>query len=172
MTDPVTNPPAAAKGGAGPRRWMTGVALAAAFVAGGVTLPGLAALAQGPAAAGMHHMMGGHGDMHAHIAKVLDQVGASDEQKAKITAILDEGFKPMGAMHGQMHENMAALHAALTAPTVDRGALEQVRARQIADLDQASRSMTKALADAADVLRPDQRAKLAGMMAEHHHDAS
>jgi protein CpxP len=151
------------------RRWLSAVALAAAFVAGGLTMTGVVATAQ---TGDPHHMMmmggGAHADMHAHIGKALDAVGATPEQKAKIEQILHTGLKPMMEAH-----EMSALHkglvAALTGPTVDRGALEQLRAEEVGKLDQASRSMTQAVADAADVLRPDQRAKLATLMAEHHH---
>ena len=51
---------------------------------------------------------------------------------------------------------------------MDRGALEQLRAGEIGKLDQASRTLVQSMADAAEVLRPDQRAKLASLMAEHH----
>jgi Spy/CpxP family protein refolding chaperone len=49
----------------------------------------------------------------------------------------------------------------LTAPTVDRPALEALRAAQLAEADAASRRMVQAIADAAEVLTPEQRAKLA-----------
>lgn len=155
------------------RRWLAGVALAAAFVAGGVTLPLVAAYAQDAAQhQAMHHGMGrGPGGMHAmamaHVGKVLDEVGASADQKSRIEAILHAGFAPMAALHGDMTRTHAGLHAILTAPTIDRAALEQLRAAEIAKLDDASRAMTKALADAAEVLTPEQRARLATLMAQH-----
>jgi Spy/CpxP family protein refolding chaperone len=55
--------------------------------------------------------------------------------------------------------------AALTGPTVDRALLEKTRAQLIANLDQGSKVLTNALADAADSLTPEQRAKLAAMFA-------
>jgi Spy/CpxP family protein refolding chaperone len=154
------------------RRWLTGVAVAGAFVAGGVTLPLVAASAQDAAQGGMHRMMGhGHGDMHAmamtHVAKMLDQVGASADQKSRIETILRAGFAPMAGLHADMAKTHAGLHAILTAPTIDRAALEQLRTAEIARLDEATRTMTKAIADAAAVLTPEQRAKLATLMSEH-----
>jgi Spy/CpxP family protein refolding chaperone len=116
-------------------------------------------------------MMGGHAGMHgmpmAHVAKMLDEVGASAEQKSRIEAILRAGFAPMADMHSDMAKTHAGLHAILTAPTIDRAALEQLRASEVARIDQASRSATKAIADAAEVLTPEQRAKLATLMAGH-----
>jgi protein CpxP len=160
MTHPTAIPPRS--------RWLVGVALAASFAAGGLTLPIVAASAQDAA---MHHMMGGHGGMHAmamaHVAKMLDEVGASAEQKSRIEAILRAGFAPMADMHRDMATTHASLHAILSAPTIDRAALEQLRSSEVARIDQASRSATKAIADAVEVLTPEQRAKLASLMAQH-----
>ena len=158
MTHPIATPR---------RRWLAGVALAAAFVAGGVTLPSLAASAQESAHGAM---MGaaGHGEMMAHVARMLDAVGASADQKARIAEILHTGLKPMMEAHARLHDTHAALHALLAAPTIDRDALERLRAGEIAQIDQASKSMVQALADAAEVLRPDQRAKLVAMAGEGH----
>jgi len=164
MTDPIQTPR---------RRWLAGVALAGAFVAGGVILPLVAASAQDAAPGGaMHHMMGhGHGDMHAmamaHVSKMLDEVGASADQKSRVEAILHAGLAPMADLHRGMAQTHASLHAILTAPTIDRAALEQLRAAQIARIDEASRTLTKAIADAAEVLTPEQRAKLASLMSQH-----
>ena len=151
-------------------RWLAGVALGAAFVLGGVTSAGLAVAAEGMA---MHHLViGGPGGMHgqpmAHLTKMLDAVGASPEQKSKIEGILHAGFAPMGGMHAEMEHTHAALHAIFAAPTIDRTALEQLRAAEVAKLDQSSRTMVAAMADAAEVLTPEQRAKLAAMIAERH----
>jgi periplasmic protein CpxP/Spy len=153
------------------RRWLAGAALATAFLAGGVTLPLVAASAQEAAQQGMGQMMHGHGDMHAmamtHVPKMLGEVGASPDQKRRIEAILHAGFTPMAAMHRDLVRTHASLHAILAAPTVDRAALEQLRAAEVARIDEASRGVAKALADAAEVLTPEQRAKLGKLMSEH-----
>jgi Spy/CpxP family protein refolding chaperone len=71
-----------------------------------------------------------------------------------------------------VHQRLAGahgdIHRLLAAPTVDRAALEQLRAARIADIDQASKVMIQAMADAADVLSPAQRQKLGAVMAQHH----
>ncbi|MEP7007694.1 MAG: periplasmic heavy metal sensor [Sphingomonas bacterium] len=153
------------------RGWLRRTALAAALVASGAALPVLVASAQGVGMS-MHGMMhGGAGDMHAkamgHVTQMLDAVGASDDQKTKIGSILHTGFEPMAKLHEDMGATHKSLHQILAAPTVDRAALEQLRAAQIARIDSASRAATGAMADAAEVLRPDQRAKLVAMAAEH-----
>jgi len=153
--------------------WLRRTVLAAALLASGSALPILVASAQG---VGMHGMMQGHmgsGDMHAmamsHVTQMLDAVGASEDQKTKIGAILHAGFEPMAKLHEDMGNTHKALHQILAAPTVDRAALEQLRAAEVARIDSASRAATGAMADAAEVLRPDQRAKLVTLAAEHGH---
>ncbi len=146
--------------------------LSAAVAAGAVAVFGLAAAAQTPAApmSSMPMMGAGHagmhGDMMSHMQKALDAIGATADQKARIAAILHAGFTPLMGLHGEMAKAHASLHALLTAPTIDRAALEQLRSREMAALDAASRTLVKSMADAADVLTPAQRAKLAAMMAK------
>jgi Spy/CpxP family protein refolding chaperone len=164
MNNPTQSPP--------PRRWLAAAALASAFAIGGVTMPLIAASAQDATQGAMHHIMGGAGGTHAmamaHVSKMLDEVGASAEQKSRIETILHAGFAPLADVHHDMAQTHAALHTILSAPTVDRAALEQLRAAEIARIDAASRSLTKALADAIEVLTPEQRAKLGRLIAEHH----
>jgi len=52
----------------------------------------------------------------------------------------------------------------LAAPTIDRAALEQVRVAQMQSADARSRRTLQAMADAAEVLTPEQRAKAAERM--------
>lgn len=52
----------------------------------------------------------------------------------------------------------------LGAPTIDRAALEQARAAQMQAADAASRRMAQAMADATEVLTPEQRAKAVDRM--------
>lgn len=154
-----------------PRRWLMGAALAAAFLAGGVTTAGLGAAAQDMAS---HGAMGltrpemAHAMIAAHIAKVLDAVGATPEQKTKIGGILRSGFAPLTALHGDMRQDHARWHELMTAPTINRAALESLRAGEIARLDKATRPMVQSIADALEVLTPDQRARLAAMGKEGH----
>ena len=163
MSDPVTPPATRRAAGAG-RRWVMGAVVAAAFLAGAATVSGVSAVA---AAAGM---MGAHDHMAAmaHMNAALDAAGATTDQKSRIETILHTGLKPLMSAHGGMGDVHGDLVRLLTAPTIDRGALEQLRAGEIATLDQASRTAIQSLADAAEVLSPDQRAKLASVIAEHH----
>lgn len=124
-----------------------------------------------PMGQGMGHGMGHdpermHGMMQAHMTRMLDEVGASAEQKAKIETILRQGMAPMKDMRAEMRTAHQQMHALLGAPTIDRAALEKLRAAQMTRFDDASRAMVKAMADAAEVLTPAQRAKFAALAAK------
>ena len=52
----------------------------------------------------------------------------------------------------------------LTQPTIDRAAIEKLRADQIATHEAVSKQLVQAVADAADVLTPEQRRKISDML--------
>ena len=69
---------------------------------------------------------------------------------------------------GKMHEKVMEL---LAAPTIDKAAIEAVRAEQVANMTAKSKLMTDAMIEAADILTPEQRATLAEEMKKHRrHD--
>ena len=105
-----------------------------------------------------------------HADHMLKQVSATPEQQAKIHAIIEAAAKDIDPIRKTMTGTRAAMRTLLTAPQIDRTAIETLRAQRIAGMDQVSQRMTKALADAADVLTPDQRQKLATIEAKHDAD--
>jgi len=178
MTDPIKGAAAANASapnrrgpGAGLRRLLLGGAFAATFVAGGLAMSGTPAAALGMVMG--HAGMGGHGDMHAmmqaHIGKMLTEVNATPDQRSRINAILKSGMESVAPLHAKFEASHGDLHRLLAAPTIDRGALEQLRAARMADLDEISKTVVGSLADAAEVLSPGQRAKLAALMAQQPH---
>ena len=52
----------------------------------------------------------------------------------------------------------------MTRPTIDRAALEKLRADQIATHEAVSKQLVQAVADAADLLTPEQRRKISDML--------
>jgi Spy/CpxP family protein refolding chaperone len=127
-------------------------------------------------AAGVGPAMLGHGFcrpglgrdfVEFRIHKALTKVNASDAQEQQIAAIVDSLFakhQAMAAVHQQMHQQLLA---ALTGPTVDRAAIEAVRAGAITLIDQGSKDLAKSVGDIADVLTPAQRQQLAALAKEH-----
>jgi Spy/CpxP family protein refolding chaperone len=169
MIDPVDGAPAPQPRQRGVllRRTLLAGAFALTFVAGGLAVSWAPAVAMGMDHAGM----GGHGDMHgmaAHVDHMLTSVDATADQKARIDAILADAHKSFAPLHERLTDTHRDLARLLTAPAIDRGALEALRAERMADLDRASRALVQGLADAADVLTPAQRAKLGALMAQHH----
>ena len=119
-----------------------------------------------------------HGDgwstehMEHRADRMLKKVDATPDQLTKVHAIVVSAAKdvqPMRASLQGMHEKVRAL---LAAPKIDTAAIEALRAQRSAAMDQISRRMTTAMEDAANVLTPDQRVKLAAIdteRAEHRH---
>lgn len=92
------------------------------------------------------------------------RIDATGEQESKLIAIAKATVKdvyPLRQQAGDMRKEAAKL---LSAPSVDRAAIEKLRADQIARMDAISKRMTTAMGDAAEVLTPEQRQKVAAQM--------
>jgi periplasmic protein CpxP/Spy len=85
------------------------------------------------------------------------EVDATTEQQDKLTAIAKAAAKDLLPLHEQLHASRKQALDLLTAPTVDRAAIEKLRADKLALADGASKRIAQALADVADVLTPEQR---------------
>jgi periplasmic protein CpxP/Spy len=113
---------------------------------------------------GGHHgfMQKARGDfMEYRVDKALDAADATDEQKQKIKAIFDKARDSASGMRGEPGQMRDEIKALLEKPTIDRDAVEAMRKARMEKMDDASKVMTTAMVDAAEVLTPDQRAKLA-----------
>ncbi|HTD02455.1 Spy/CpxP family protein refolding chaperone [Undibacterium sp.] len=150
------------------RRWM--VAAAIAGVVSVLSITGISYARDGMGR-GCHHGWGMHHDvtpeaMSKHVDAMVNHILAdgTQEQKTKVADIAKAAFKdlyPLRQQHQAAHQQAVKL---LTQPTIDRAALEQVRADEMRLADQVSRRITQAVADAAEVLTPEQRIKLAEHM--------
>lgn len=89
------------------------------------------------------------------------EVDATPEQQAKLTEIAKAAAKDLRPLREKARDARRQGMQLLAAPTIDRAAIERLRADQIQAADAASRRLTQALADTAEVLTPAQRQKLA-----------
>jgi Spy/CpxP family protein refolding chaperone len=100
----------------------------------------------------------------ARVKWMLADVGATDAQEKKIAEIMTAAMTDLRPLRQQAADARREAMQILAQPQVDRNALEALRAKQVQAMEQISRRMTQSLADAADVLTPEQRAKLAQRM--------
>lgn len=100
---------------------------------------------------------------------VLSDVDATAEQKAQITSIMQSAATDVHAVADEHRALHRQLHEILSAQTIDRTRLEAVRADGLRLADQASKRILDGIADAAEVLTPEQRAELAAHALRHDH---
>ena len=89
------------------------------------------------------------------------EVDATPEQQQKLTAIAKSAAKDLEPLRGQAMETRKQAIELLSAPSIDRAAIEKLRLSKLQHADTASKRITQAFADAAEVLTPEQRKKLA-----------
>jgi periplasmic protein CpxP/Spy len=128
---------------------------------------------------GMHGwgMHGGRGmddpaAMSQHVQRMVRhlavEVDATPEQESKLAAIAKSAADDLLPLRKQGRDIRKQAVALLAAPTVDRAAIEQFRTQQLQLVDTATKRLTQALADAAEVLTPEQRQALAERFARMH----
>lgn len=147
------------------RRWPAVAAIAVAAVAAW-------GIATGQAMPGHHgHKAMKPAEMEAHIDKMIEQCApdASADQKSRLHAIAKSAMADVRAVHEQLAQGHRQAHELLTAPVIDRAALEQLRAAQMQRLDTASRRVLAAAEDGAEVLTPAQRASCGKLMGRPMH---
>lgn len=99
---------------------------------------------------------------HAGMATkwVLRDIDASEEQQERVTTIVGGAIDDLFRLKEKHQGNRQAFAAQLGAATLDRAALEEIRKSEIALADEASKRLVQALADASEVLTPEQRQAL------------
>jgi Spy/CpxP family protein refolding chaperone len=95
------------------------------------------------------------------IGRLINDVGGTPQQKDQLVAIATAALADLKPLREQARAARRQGLDLLAAPTVDRAALEQLRATQMQLADTSSRRVLQAMADASDVLTPDQRTKVA-----------
>jgi Spy/CpxP family protein refolding chaperone len=112
---------------------------------------------------GMHQQFAGEATMRRAewgIDRMLSRVDGTAEQKAKISEIARAAIRDLQPMREQFRGGRDRLATALRAEKVDRAAIEQLRGDQLALGEMASKRVSQAISDAAEVLTPGQRATL------------
>lgn len=168
MNDTRDIPQPAAPSTDRPRRRFSRRAALASVVAALATGVGLTAFAHG--GGGWHRggLMGARLDpagMEARLDRMLKhlyvEVDATETQKQQLGPIVKAAARDLLPVRERMRGARRQAVALLSQPSIDRGALETLRADQLRLAEQASRRFTEALADLADVLTPEQRKRLA-----------
>ena len=172
-----------------PRPWPKNGLWFGVLIAGlvGVLLVGTTLAASGSSrwlASGSSHWLGhGHGHRghfgahdpetareHTQQAAewVLRYVDASDEQRAQINAIIERSVDDLFALADEHRGHREAVAELFRQPTIDRGALDDIRRAELELADGASQHLLGALADAAEVLTPEQREELYELAERFH----
>lgn len=124
-----------------------------------------------------HHGWGHHGAgaMDAESAtewaqlmtrQALRRVDATPDQEARIQAIIGGALKDLLPLRDEGRLARKESLQLIGAASIDRNAIERLRAGQIAVHEQASKRVMQAVLEIADVLKPEQREQLTKMIAE------
>jgi protein CpxP len=159
-----------------PRRRFFRRAAIATLIGGIATGLGIKAYAQSVGSGGCHRagFMAGPLDptrVDEHLDRRLRhlyvEIDATDEQKQKLAPIVKQAAKDLLPLREKMHEARRKALGLLMQDSIDRGAIEALRAGQLESAEQATKRIAQALADAADVLTPAQRRDLAVRIERH-----
>ena len=103
----------------------------------------------------------------------LSRIDASEQQRAQVKTVVQAAIEDLLQLREEHQSNRKAMVTALMEPSVDRAELDRIRSAELSLMDRGSQRIVSALADAAEVLTPEQRAKLAemaGRWSGHNHE--
>ena len=104
-------------------------------------------------------------ELDKHLDRMLKhlyvEIDATEEQKRRLEPILKQAASDLMPMRERLHAGRAEALELLTRERVDPNAIEALRAKQLQLADEASRRVTRAVSEAAEVLTPAQRKELA-----------
>jgi Spy/CpxP family protein refolding chaperone len=159
-----------------PRRRFLRRAAVATLIAGVATAIGAQAFAHG--GFGRWHRGGFMGApldparLDEHLDRMLKhlyvEVDATDAQKQQLAPIVKAAAHDLLPLRARFHDARRQAIELLSQPTIDRAALELLRAEQFSLADQTSKRFVQALADVADVLTPAQRKQVAERLGRRH----
>ena len=102
-------------------------------------------------------------------AWALGSVDATDEQRARVDAILAEAVNDLFPLRDEQRAYRRDLIAELSRPQVDRAALDKVRVAGLALAEKATARMLDAVIAVSEVLDQEQRQQLVKRFARHRH---
>lgn len=100
---------------------------------------------------------------------VLSRLDATEEQEEQVKTILVDAMSELAPLRQQHCDNHQAMLTLLSQAEIDRNALSQLRQSTLGLADTASTRLVTAIADAADVLTPEQRSELVEMAQRFRH---
>ncbi len=92
--------------------------------------------------------------------RALDSIGATSAQEAKIHDIIAAKFADIAPDPAKRDAFRKQASDLLSAPTIDRAAVEKLRTDAVAEFDAKSKVMVEGVLEIADQLNPDQRKQL------------
>lgn len=92
------------------------------------------------------------------------EINATPEQQQKLAPIVKQAARDLQPLRGQMRAARQQAIELMSAESIDRAAIERARAEHLQTADAASKRLSQALADTAEVLTPAQRKQLAEHM--------
>ncbi|HKA41451.1 MAG TPA: Spy/CpxP family protein refolding chaperone [Burkholderiales bacterium] len=106
-----------------------------------------------------------------HVDRMLKhlyvEIDATDEQKQRLAPIVKQAVKDLLPLREKARAARTQAVALLTGDSIDRAAIEALRAEHLQAAEEASRRIAQALADVAEVLTPAQRKDLAARMEKY-----
>jgi periplasmic protein CpxP/Spy len=96
------------------------------------------------------------------------EIDATDAQKQQLAPIVKSAAADLLPLRAQMRDARRQAITLLSQEQIDRAALEALRAQQLQLAEQASKRITEALGDVADVLTVAQRKQLAERAGHWH----
>lgn len=97
-------------------------------------------------------------------------VDATPEQTERLRAVARSALRDLLPLREKAFDgSRERFLSLLTQPTIDRSAIEALRAEKVATLDQVSKRVAQAFADAAEILTPEQRKAVAERWATRGH---
>lgn len=100
------------------------------------------------------------------IGRFASRLDATPVQQEQLAAIARGAAREVAPAREKLRDARKQALALAAAPSIDRAGIERLRAEQMQLADSVSRRLAQALADAAEVLTPEQRRKLTARIGE------